>query len=492
MPKLGLSRGLPTNDLAGFLDNPSEMVRAAAVSAFPADARPLTADARAAIVARLEDSSPLVRKAAAVASARHRIAEAVPRLIRLVTGDDPAKDEATLALCSLPDPRAIPTYVDALRGRNPDLRRSAETALLVIRDAARPDLSARLAKGEFLGSSALLIERILARFAPVVAWKTIGPFPRTLGPMFAVSASIDFAHPEAGAEGRVVAWTDRRGDPANGRVVLDDLKADAGGFGYDGRNSPQVSAFAYAELVSVRARTALLLAGSSGSIQVIVNDKPVLNVQDYAGRPYAPGSDLARISLVKGINRILIRSHQGLGTWSFGLQVSEDDGVAIAPTPETSGIEALRAYALGHDGDPGKGEALFFDPRGIGCVKCHAVAARGTVTVGPNLAGLASKYDKAEVIRSVIAPSDRIATGYQPTLIARVDGTVVTGLLRVETDAELELIDAEAQSIRVPKNQLEDRKVSAVSIMPVGQVDPLTPTEFADLIAYLMSLKSQP
>ncbi len=63
-------------------------------------------------------------------------------------------------------------------------------------------------------------------------------------------------------------------------------------------------------------------------------------------------------------------------------------------------------------------------------MKCHAANGRGTANVGPDLTGLALKYDKAEIIRSVLEPSNRLATGYQPVLLALAGGKVVTGLVR--------------------------------------------------------------
>ncbi len=72
------------------------------------------------------------------------------------------------------------------------------------------------------------------------------------------------------------------------------------------------------------------------------------------------------------------------------------------------------------------------------------------------------------------------------------DGKVLTGLVRSETETEIELVDADAQGDSIPKDQVEERRVSDVSLMPKGLVDTLTPVEFADLISYLQSLKTAP
>jgi hypothetical protein len=63
-------------------------------------------------------------------------------------------------------------------------------------------------------------------------------------------------------------------------------------------------------------------------------------------------------------------------------------------------------------------------------------------------------------------------------------------LVRSETDAEVEIVDADARVTRVPKSDIDERRVGEVSIMPTGLVDTLTPLEFTDLVSYLCSLKA--
>ena len=139
-----------------------------------------------------------------------------------------------------------------------------------------------------------------------------------------------------------------------------------------------------------------------------------------------------------------------------------------------------------------KGEAFFFDPKGVGCVKCHAAAGRGMGRFGPDLTGLALKYDKAEIIRSVLEPSNRIASGYLRVVVARADGTVLSGLLRRETDTYLDLIGEDLTPVRVAKSEIDIRRVSETSLMPAGLVDSMTKHEFADLVSYLLSLTERP
>ena len=230
--------------------------------------------------------------------------------------------------------------------------------------------------------------------------------------------------------------------------------------------------------------------GSSGSLVVTLNEAKIHSYRNFFGRAFSTESDLVRVNLKKGTNRILVQSRQGIGSWSFSIAVSEPGSIVVKSGAKKAGLEELRAFAMTHEGDPKSGEALFFDAKGIGCVKCHAAGGRGTSNIGPDLTGLALKYDRAEIIRSVIEPSNRIATGYQPVLIATEEGKVITGLVRSENETSIELVDSEVKTIRLFKSEIEERKVGNISVMPAGIVDSLTVVQFADLVSYLRSLKA--
>jgi putative membrane-bound dehydrogenase-like protein len=493
LPALGREGVLPPNDLAGFLGHADPAVRASALLALTAR-KQVPEEVRESVLARLDDPDADVRRAAMQGAVSLRLSEAVPRLLA-AAHRDATRSEATLALAGLPDPRALPVYLSALSDRSPEVRRAGESALLAIRDDVAPDLEKAAQSGRYPGPAVEALEHILARFRPVTAWKVIGPFPRTTAQVFFGEPSIDFGRTHAGAEGRTIAWVVRAGDPATGRVTLDDLKAgagDRGGFGYDTNGSPDLAAFASTEIESDRDRTALLRVGSSGTVILSVNEKAAHAYVNFAGRPYRPDADVVRVELKRGKNRLLVQARQGIGVWSFGVQVSEPSALVVAGASRKVGPEERRAFALRHEGDPKSGEALFFDAKGIGCVNCHAANGRGTANIGPDLTGLALKYDKAEIIRSVLEPSNRIATGYQPVLVATRDGKVVTGVVRSETDAYLELADPDAKVVRIAKPDIEERKIGDVSVMPPGLADSLSVVEFSDLISYLKSLKSAP
>jgi hypothetical protein len=79
-----------------------------------------------------------------------------------------------------------------------------------------------------------------------------------------------------------------------------------------------------------------------------------------------------------------------------------------------------------------------------------------------------------------------IGKEYQVTNVWLKNGNVVSGIASKENDSALTLI-AENETVVVAKSDVESRKLSAVSLMPEGQLDPLSPEDVRDLFAYLQS-----
>jgi putative heme-binding domain-containing protein len=140
-------------------------------------------------------------------------------------------------------------------------------------------------------------------------------------------------------------------------------------------------------------------------------------------------------------------------------------------------------------GDSGRGRRLFADLKGLACIKCHAVGKEGG-TVGPELGSIGSKYPRDELIASVLYPSAKISSGYEPETLALSDGRVLSGIVRNETKDAVEIQDADARLVKVAKDDIDARKRSDVSLMPTGLAQGISTRDFADLIAYLETLKN--
>lgn len=494
LPGLGRAGALPPNDLLDFLKSKNIDIRIAALRALETKgARPLPAPVKSILLEALKDPDERVRDAAIrTIVVRDLIVDASPRLIELAN-DAASRSVAIEALATAPEPSAISLFLKALSDRDPSLRRSAQTALESLRDRYAEAIRDQAKSITMDEQASITFARILAHFEPIVEWRVIGPFPRTTAQVFLGDRVIDMNRTHVGAEGRKINWVARKGDPKTGRLVLDDLKGgagDRGGFGYDKNGSPDLCAFAYAEIDASSDRDVIMLFGSSGTINVTLNEKFIHSYYNFSGRSYAVDSGTAKVRLEKGRNRLLVQTRQGIGTWSFSVQVSEPIVAPARPVVKRLTPAELAKFALAHKGDASRGAEIFFDTKGIGCVKCHAAGGRGTANVGPDLTGLALKYDTAEIIRSVLEPSNRIATGYQPVVLATTDGKVLTGLVRNETALTIEIVDSNLKTTVIPKSEIDERKIGAVSIMPVEIAERLTPLEFTDLIEYLKSLKA--
>ena len=69
------------------------------------------------------------------------------------------------------------------------------------------------------------------------------------------------------------------------------------------------------------------------------------------------------------------------------------------------------------------------------------------------------------------------------------DGKIHQGTIKSQTPEALDLMTAEGKVIRIPIDEIEAKKISSLSPMPNGLADGMTLANFADIIAYLESLK---
>lgn len=153
--------------------------------------------------------------------------------------------------------------------------------------------------------------------------------------------------------------------------------------------------------------------------------------------------------------------------------------------------EAFATFAHGHAGSAENGKKIFQNVQTVGCIRCHKVGNDGG-EVGPALTGVGTKYDRNALIDSVVYPSKQIADGFGQTIVKLKNSRVETGIVRVETEAELTLVDSGTQKIVIKKSDIVTRKPSPISLMPEGLYTAIKPEEFADLISYLESLKDKP
>ncbi|HQZ64355.1 MAG TPA: HEAT repeat domain-containing protein [Planctomycetaceae bacterium] len=150
---------------------------------------------------------------------------------------------------------------------------------------------------------------------------------------------------------------------------------------------------------------------------------------------------------------------------------------------------AYAEYARDHHGDQQRGQQLFANTKGIGCIKCHVVGGVGEANIGPDLLGVGARYPRRELIRSVLEPSNRILIDFEVVVVETTDGLIHQGMIRNQTPSGIELITPDGKIVSVAANEIEAQVTSNLSPMPNGLADGMTLQNFADIIAYLESLK---
>jgi len=163
-------------------------------------------------------------------------------------------------------------------------------------------------------------------------------------------------------------------------------------------------------------------------------------------------------------------------------------GLMQRPAPQPDPAALVKA-ALQQPGDVQRGRALFRDPAGLACLACHRVQGDGG-GIGPDLSGIGTQLDPGGLAEAILWPNKAVREGYDVALIELDDGESVAGMVRSETPAEIIVQPAAGDPIRIPKHRVRHREATGRSLMPEGLGTGLTPEAFADLIAYLASLRS--
>jgi putative membrane-bound dehydrogenase-like protein len=130
-------------------------------------------------------------------------------------------------------------------------------------------------------------------------------------------------------------------------------------------------------------------------------------------------------------------------------------------------------------GDATRGRAAFEKA----CAQCHALDGVGH-QVGPDLAALAHRSVE-DLLSNILDPNMAINPNYAAYTVETATGEIESGILQSESPEAIELLQAEARKIVVPRKQIKRLESSGVSLMPEGLEAGLTPAELRDLITFL-------
>lgn len=140
-------------------------------------------------------------------------------------------------------------------------------------------------------------------------------------------------------------------------------------------------------------------------------------------------------------------------------------------------------------GDAEAGKAIFFQRPDASCTRCHKVGEEGG-EIGPVLTGIGSQQPREYILEAIVAPNAKIVPGFDSIIVATKKGVSYAGILKKETDTELEINSTEDGIIKVKKSDLASQ-AKGMSPMPEGMGQILSKDDLKNLVEFLASLKGK-
>ena len=141
----------------------------------------------------------------------------------------------------------------------------------------------------------------------------------------------------------------------------------------------------------------------------------------------------------------------------------------------------------GKSGDVARGAKVYEQAQ---CAACHVHRNLGR-DFGPELTTLANRFQKREILESIVYPSQVISDQYASTSVLTDDGGTVTGMVVPGGLKEILVLQPDGSTVAVHKSTIEEMVPNKTSSMPEGLLNSLSLEEIADLMAFLMAT-SQP
>jgi putative heme-binding domain-containing protein len=139
------------------------------------------------------------------------------------------------------------------------------------------------------------------------------------------------------------------------------------------------------------------------------------------------------------------------------------------------------------NGSAERGAELFKSGRAL-CSTCHAVFQSGGV-LGPDLTKVGAIRTATDLLEAIVYPSNSFVRSYEPFHVRLHSGKEYYGIVRDETQAGLRLATGPSTEEQIKRSDIASITEGAMSLMPPGFDGLLTPSELADMVAYLLTLR---
>jgi putative heme-binding domain-containing protein len=164
----------------------------------------------------------------------------------------------------------------------------------------------------------------------------------------------------------------------------------------------------------------------------------------------------------------------------------------VLPKPTGPGKEWTTADLIGLEGKlkSGRnfknGQTAFAAAR---CVICHRFGGDGGAT-GPDLSQVAGRFGLKDLAEAIVEPSKVISDQYAAHIITPAAGKQIIGRIVSETGGKLTVVTDPEDSTKVVEIKIadiEEKRVSKISLMPEKLINGLNENEVLDLLAYMLS-----
>jgi len=173
--------------------------------------------------------------------------------------------------------------------------------------------------------------------------------------------------------------------------------------------------------------------------------------------------------------------------WFEWFEANHPNEAAKLNRPAGADASAWQARVEQVDWDSGNSERgiVVFQKRS--CVRCHA----GSSPLGPDLAGAAGRFSRADLLTAIVEPHKDVSPLYQTTQIVTGSGRVYNGLVVYESPDSTLLQTAPDTTTRITGDEIVVMRKSKTSLMPSGLLNDISDQDLADLFDYLKTLKAK-
>ena len=118
------------------------------------------------------------------------------------------------------------------------------------------------------------------------------------------------------------------------------------------------------------------------------------------------------------------------------------------------------------------------------CSVCHQLGGEGK-KIGPQLDGIGVRgVDR--LLEDIVDPNRNVDAAFRSAVVLTDGGQIISGLVRREEGGFLVLANNKGEEVRVDIEDIDERKHTALSLMPANLQEVLSPEQVQDLLAWLL------